>query len=58
MKAWLLNVKSLVNYDGYSNIFLLTPKFKYGAAMLPANPTPYNENNKALCTQDILRKED
>ena len=58
MKAWLLNVKSLVNDDSYSNIFLLTPKFKYGAAMLPANPTPYNENNKALSTQDILRKED
>ena len=51
MKAWLLNVKSLVNYDSYSNIFLLAPKIKYGAAMLPANP--YSENNKALCKEDI-----
>ena len=32
------NFKSLVNYDSFSKIFLLTPNFNYEAAMLPANP--------------------
>ena len=38
MTVGQLIFKSLVNYDSFSKIFLLTPNFNYGAAMLPANP--------------------
>ena len=37
MTVGQLIFKSLVNYDSFSKIFLLTPNFNYGAAMLPAN---------------------